>query len=118
MVKRSTIVNKLDKLCSKIVRSRGRCEKCGMTNKEQFQCCHIYSRTYQSVRFYLPNLLNMCASCHFFSHKNPILFTEFVKKHLGETEYELLKSVAVPISKFTIKDLENIYEELQKLDVS
>lgn len=114
---KSSLTNKIDKLCSQIVRARGYCEKCNTTNKTTLQCCHIFSRSYRSTRFYLPNLLCMCASCHFFCHKNPILFTEFVKSHLGEIEYELLKSIAIPVSKFTTSDLEHIYEELQKIEV-
>jgi len=102
-MKKSTIRNKLDKLCSEIVRKRGKCERCG--RKADLQCCHIFSRTYNNTRWDLENLLCLCASCHFWSHKNPILFTEFIKQFLGKEKYELLKEAHNQVTKFTIDDL-------------
>lgn len=95
---------KLDKLVSEIVRARGKCERCG--KRKNLQCCHIFGRTYLNTRWDLLNLLALCPNCHInFSHKQPILFTEFVKKHLGEEKYELLKEAHNLIYKPTIDDL-------------
>lgn len=112
-MKKTTLRNKLDKLCSKIVRSRGRCQRCG--SQENLQCCHIFSRIYNATRWLLENLLCLCASCHFWAHKNPILFAEFVKKTLGEEKYEDLKEAHNQITKYTLDDLQTKLEILQKL---
>ena len=101
---KSYLRRKLDKICPNIVRKRGRCEKC--LSKNNLQCCHIFSRTYNNTRWDLENLLCLCASCHFYFHKNPILFGEWVREYLGEDRYELLKEAHREIAKFTIEDLQ------------
>lgn len=114
-VKRSTLRNKLDKLVSHIVRARGKCEHCGRSRQNGFQAAHIFSRTYNNTRWALDNLLCLCAACHFYFHKNPILFAEWVKKYLGEEKYENLKEARNQITKYTLDDLETKLEVLQKM---
>lgn len=114
---RKSLTNKLDKICSEIIR-KNPCARCGESQYDKIQCAHIFSRTYRSVRWYLGNMIPLCASCHFWGHKNPILFTEFVKVCLGDEQYEILKSIATPISKFTLDELETIYIELERIKVN
>lgn len=110
-----TLRNKLDKLCSEIVRARGRCEKCG--KRDNLQCAHIFGRTYNNTRWDLDNLLCLCADCHInFAHKQPILFAEWVRKHLGEERYELLKGKHYQITKFTIAELQIKIDMLKELN--
>jgi 5-methylcytosine-specific restriction endonuclease McrA len=106
---KTSLKRRLDKKVSELVRARGKCERCGSRNC--LQTAHIFSRRYLSVRWDLDNVLCLCASCHFWSHSNPILFTEFVRKKLGEDTYELLKEKHKYIFKFALNDL------LQKLKV-
>jgi 5-methylcytosine-specific restriction endonuclease McrA len=102
---KKTISNKLDKICGEIVRGRGRCQRCG--KKENLQTAHIFGRTYHNTRWDLENLLCLCPDCHRnFAHKCPILFTEFVRKFLGEEKYEDLKEAHNQITKYTIEDLQ------------
>jgi hypothetical protein len=103
---KSSLTRKLDKLCSLIVRARGYCAWCKKT--DGLECCHIFSRRYRSVRWDLLNLVCLCHYHHFFSHSNPILFTEFIKEYLGEVNYELLKNRAKAIKKHTIQELEDL----------
>lgn len=115
---RSTLKNKLDKICSEIVRARGNCERKGLgcQSGTYLQTAHIFGRTYLNTRWDLDNLLCLCADCHInFAHKCPILFTEFVKKLFGEEKYELLKEKHNLIYKPTISDLEIKYKILQEL---
>jgi hypothetical protein len=103
-MKKSTLRNKLDKLASKIVRARGRCERCAKIRN--LQCAHIFGRTYNNTRWDLDNLLCLCPDCHInFAHKQPILFAEWVRKHLGAEKYENLKEAHNQITKYTIEDL-------------
>lgn len=112
---RSSMTNKLDKICSLIIRSHGQCVMCLQTDYEKLQCAHIYSRTYRSVRWDLENLLPLCASCHFYSHKNPLIFAEFVQGHLGSVKYQSLKARATAIKKWALHEMVSYYESLQVL---
>ena len=111
-ITKSGINRKLDKIVSEIVRSQGRCVRCGKV--ENLQCCHIFSRANRAVRWDLDNLLCMCAGCHFWSHANPTLFAEFVKTHLGD-KYNTLKDHAKAIRKRALWELEELYLSFQKL---
>lgn len=110
---KTSIGNKLDKICSEITRSIGFCVWCSMGDYSKLQCAHIYSRTYKSVRWDLKNLICLCSSCHFFGHKNPTLFTEFVQSYMGEYEYKALKLRATPTSHHKLHDLIEMYEALK-----
>jgi len=103
-VTKSSLRRKLDKEASRIVRSRGRCVRC--KSKENLQTAHIFSRTYNATRWDIENnLLCLCASCHWFFHKNPVLFGEYVRGLLGAERYALLKETRNQITKYTIEDL-------------
>ena len=106
------LTRKLDKLVSAIVRSRGYCVKCGGTS--HLQACHIFSRTYRSVRWDMLNMLCLCAKCHFWSHKNPILFTEFIREYLGDLNYHTLKNIATSIKRWSLEGMEDLYKVLKK----
>lgn len=97
---KSTLTRKLDSVVSRITRSIGVCVKCGNADYSKLQCAHIYSRTYRSVRWDLKNVLCLCASCHFYFHKNPIEFGDFVKNYLGEYEYIQLSNRRNSIIKY------------------
>jgi len=109
---RASLKHRLDKRVSEIVRSRGKCQRCG--KRQNLQCCHIFGRTYLNTRWSLDNLLCLCPDCHInFAHKQPILFAEFVKKILGIDKYELLKEAHNQIYKPTIEDLQIKLEVLK-----
>ena len=111
-MKKSTLRNKLDKLCGEIVRARGKCQKC--KSKANLQAAHIFSRNYNNTRWDLDNLLCLCATCHFYFHQNPSEFGKFVVLKLGEEKYELLKEARNQITKYTIKDLQIKYNILKE----
>lgn len=110
---KTTLRNKLDKILSLIVRGRGKCARCG--NKQNLQCCHIFSRSYLGLRWLLENVLCLCAGCHFWGHANPILFAEWVREFLGEEKYEDLKEARNQITKYTLEDLQIKYQVLKEL---
>jgi 5-methylcytosine-specific restriction endonuclease McrA len=117
MSSRSAIKNKLDKIISKIVRSKGYCVWCGSKRTEILQCAHIYSRNNLSVRWDLENLVCLCAGCHFKAHQQPIEFTEWVKTFLGQDKYDRLRIRANTLYQWKIYELEALYESLRKLNV-
>lgn len=108
MKKKKTLKNKLDKVFSEIIRERGRCERCGKT--EKLQCSHIYSRSLLSVRWDIDNAFCLCAGCHlYWWHKNPIEAAEFTKEKLGVEKYNLLRKKSVTIKKWTDVELNQLY---------
>jgi len=110
---RKTLKNKLDKLAGEITRARGKCEVCG--SKRELQWCHIFSRKFLNTRWDELNCRCWCASCHSKFHDSPLLMTEWVKKHLGEDNYELLKESHNLIYKPTIDDLQTKLKVLSEL---
>ncbi len=111
---KTTLRRKLDKLCGEIVRARGRCVRCN--RKKQLQTAHIFSRTYNATRWDIENnLLCLCATCHWFFHKNPVYFTAYVRGLLGEERYALLKEARNQITKHTLEDLETKYHILREI---
>jgi len=60
-------------------------------------------------------MICLCAGCHFFGHKNPLQFAEFVKLWLGDYEYEQLKIRAVPVKRWTIPDMQSLLTTLEAL---
>jgi 5-methylcytosine-specific restriction endonuclease McrA len=76
-----------DQLCSKIVRSRGFCQRCGKTNIS-FDTAHVIRRAVKVTRWDLKNLLCLCHECHMWSHKQPNLFMRwFESKYTNRYEY-------------------------------
>lgn len=62
-------------LLSKIIRSKGKCERCGNTN--YLQAAHIVGRNNHTLRFDPMNLLCLCVKCHRWGHDNPDAFTDW-----------------------------------------
>jgi hypothetical protein len=109
--KRSTIKNKLDKLFSIRVRSRGVCERCGKDDGT-LQTSHIYSRSNLSVRWSEINAFCFCAGCHWWWHKNPLEAQEFTLEKLGKIDYNRLKREANSIKKWTDSQLLELINDL------
>ena len=110
---KKSITAKLDKVCSQIVR-KGICIKCGESQYDKLQCAHIFSRTYRSVRWDFLNLVCLCTSCHFWSHRNPLLFNDLVENYLSKTQYLQLKSRATSIKKWSLQEMIDLYNSLIK----
>lgn len=56
------VKGRADKLFSLVVRSRGRCQRCGST--QELQCAHILGRSRNATRTDEANAWALCRSCH------------------------------------------------------
>lgn len=113
-VSRTTLRNKLDKVCSEITRAHGKCIVCGKT--QGLQTHHVVGRKNLQVRWYPDNLACLCALCHRWgtksAHQDPIWFTEWYRQHIGDERYDALRRKANSTDKIYDHDLEEIYKEL------
>lgn len=112
---KSSLTRKLDIECSRIIRSYGQCAMCWSQDYSKLQCAHIFSRTYRNTRWDLQNLIPLCAGCHFKSHKNPILFSEFVREYLGNLKYLELKQKHNVIKRWTVVEMEELLKALKNI---
>jgi hypothetical protein len=87
--RKSRLMKKADIIYSKIIRSKGYCEKCGKICG-QLQTHHAITRANMRLRYDLRNGFCLGAGCHKFNkdsaHNDPLGFVELVKKR-GDYEY-------------------------------
>lgn len=77
------------KLHAELVRSRGRCERCGKTDV-RLECAHIVSRRYAATRSDENGAWCLCSYCHRYLTENPYEHVQFAIKTLGEDGYRKL----------------------------
>ena len=117
---------RLDEVFSKLVRLRANryCEamitsKCEGTNG-QMQCSHFFSRRNRSTRFDPSNAACHCASCHRYLGGNPVIFNEWINRHLGiEAAADLRLRAHTPLkrSQPEIRDkLHLMKQELKRME--
>jgi hypothetical protein len=88
--KKKPLKDTCHKWWSKIIRNRGKCQRCKRTgiilHAHHIKCKNRYER----LRFELKNGMALCPDCHRWAHADPLQFAEFVKKEEPEN-YEFLK---------------------------
>lgn len=105
-------IRKLDALISKEVRSMGFCERC-KTKGGFLQPAHIISRNNRTLRWDKQNILCFCSVCHFWSHQDPLGFTEWIKDYNPDRFLYLMMNKD-KITKRSAKDLKELYGNLSK----
>ncbi len=112
-------INKLDVVFSQLVRSRVNftCEKCGKYFPEDsrggLHCSHFFGRSRHSVRWAPSNAAAHCHGCHTYLGANPIEFTEWIKAHLGQQRYDLLRVEANTPKRWKTHEKEELYQEMK-----
>ncbi len=99
-----------DKYFSLIVRSRGRCERCGSTDYSRLQCAHIVSRRFSATRCDEINAAALCGACHLRLTNEPYEHVAFAIGRLGEAAYAELRARALAGGK---QDWETVADELR-----
>lgn len=109
---------KATRLHSKIVRSRGRCERCGESDYSKLQCAHIIRRTYSATRTMPEASWALCYRCHWLTEKEPDEFMKLVDSTIGLPRFYELKQLALDgVGKKVdweaeVKRLQQLVEEL------
>ena len=115
--------NKADKLWRTIGKDNASCEVCdtlpkeGRINYTQLHPHHIEGRRNKTLRWDLRNRCWLCAYHHnlglLSAEGSPLWFIGWLMRHRKE-DYEYLMKKRNEISKFKIKDMEEIIEGLEK----
>lgn len=87
-------IKQLDERCRTLVflRDKATCRRCGKGKKDAcLHWAHIISRSKKSVRWHPLNSMVLCYYCHFrWAHENPLAFSKWVEREIGEESAELL----------------------------
>lgn len=81
---------KATKLHAELVRSRGRCERCGRTDGA-FQCAHIVPRRYAATRVDPLNAWCLCPGCHLRTTEWGTEHTLLIERTIGMLTFEELR---------------------------
>jgi hypothetical protein len=67
-------------------------------------CAHIVGRRKSLLRFYPLNALSLCHGCHSYFTANPLCFSDWVAKTIGEPDTALLRRIGNMTVKFKIDE--------------
>lgn len=93
---------KCDKLFSQIVRSAGKCQRCG--SADNLQTAHIISRKYSATRTDLRNAWCLCARCHRRFTDWPREHSHYITETIGSEVYDELRIKAETVTKMNWSD--------------
>ena len=103
---KTKVKKRLDKLWSKIIRSKGYCEVCG--KREYLNAHHIIGRRAMNTRYDLRNGCCLCSGCHTFgnksAHQNPLWFDEWLRNNRN-SDYKHLKEKQWKMKQYTLDEL-------------
>ena len=115
-----SIRKKMDKRWSELVKERAgyKCEKCG-TKKKRLHSHHIMGRRILQTRWYLPNGMCLCSSCHKFSvkfsaHETPLLYVFWVLEKRGTMWLTKLMNKFKKKKKYSLEDYIKMYKGLNR----
>src|SRR3990170_3416218 len=108
-----TLENEADRLCSKIIRAKGFCERCG--SRYRLEAAHIISRGHHATRYDLDNFLCLCHTCHQFYTEHSLEFEAFVISKIGEAHYQELKTRAIDYKTINYKEVIRRLQESQQI---
>ena len=83
---------KATKLHAELVRSRGRCERCG--SSATLQCAHIVPRRYAATRVDPVNAWCLCAGCHLRTTEWASEHMALIERTIGMAAYDELRQRA------------------------
>jgi hypothetical protein len=110
---RAKLVKLLDIEWARIIKRDGKCAKCGET--KNLHAAHIFSRVAKSVRWDLDNGIPLCFYHHLrWGHQNPMLFSKFATKYLGEEKMLALEQRQAQVKKWSLAEMECLLKLYQQ----
>lgn len=119
---RKSLINKLDRLCSEIIRKKGCnsagenwCYTCGVKKSwKQLDCGHFYSRRFINTRWHLDNMKPQCVFCNRNLGGNLQIYEKKLKRELGEDKFNELLLKSRDTTKISTVELAEKLENLKK----
>jgi len=100
MPKPKITTKKLDDVFRDIMRSQGKCHRCGRGPEQVvLQCAHGFSRRYRGTRWLEEANFCLCSGCHMFFTWRPIEWDDYMRNTWGEETYEHYRALAQAITK-------------------
>lgn len=107
---------KCDKLFSQIIRSAGKCQRCGST--DNLQTAHIITRKYSATRTDERNAWCLCARCHRRLTDWPREHSRYITETIGSEVYDELRLKAEAVTKMNWDmELDRLKEVARGLDI-
>lgn len=110
---RKTLTNKLDFTWSRLIRSKGFCERCGRTNCK-LDAAHIVGRQNRRLRWDVRNGWCACFLCHRWNHDHPLEFAAWILEHRPD-DVDYLLRVKNDVTNYSTADY---IEKLAALEAS
>jgi len=117
---RRKLSKKLDEAWSSAVKKRAgyKCEVCGIGESGHLNSHHIVGRRNRMVRWDIRDGVCLCVKHHRFgiesAHEDPLWFREWLEDKRWE-DYAYLYTIKNQIKKWTLEDMEEQLEELNKI---
>jgi len=116
---RKGLKKKLDIAFSELIRSLGKCERCGLADYSKLQTSHIYTRANLAVRWDELNAKCLCAGCHWAWHKEPLEGTAWLASVRTPEQLAELRRRANAVKHWSVPELKQLLahlsEKLKKL---
>jgi 5-methylcytosine-specific restriction endonuclease McrA len=110
----SRFQHKCDDEFSKLVRSQGKCERCG--SREGLDAAHVVGRKNLNLRWNILNVICLCRRCHSeFAHRYPKKFSLWFESTYPE-RVEYLQKTRYLYRKRTMADYEELLSAIKKRD--
>lgn len=108
---------KADKLLMDYIRLKHKDELCWVCCNKPVEVGHhfVSKKNSSALRFYLPNIIPICKSCHYLIHNQPHLVEPKLCFKLGEAWYADLMEVKRQSVKFNLEWAQMQYDGIQYL---
>ncbi len=109
----SRLQQRCDKEFSKLIREKGKCERC--RSRDNLDSAHVVTRKNLVLRWDILNVLCLCRDCHQFAHQHPKQFTFWFESTYPERVQYLVWAKWLYLKR-NIEDYEKILEAIEKKD--
>src|SRR5258708_2084589 len=108
--KGSRLQLELDREFSKLIRDKGKCERCGSI--DSLDTAHIIGRANKTLRWDILNVLCLCRKCHQEAHANPKAFDKWLRGVYSE-RMDYLDEFKNILLRRTIVDYEELLQNIK-----
>lgn len=114
---RKALSDKLDRACSRWIREAydWTCANCGnqySKGSQGLHWSHFWSRRHKATRWDPDNACAHCFSCHQRLGGDPVEFSAFIRNHLGDGLFEIVREKAMSTKKWTEWEMADLLDHI------